>query len=131
MPAGMWYTRHQYAAMSLTGLKPDSKTRIKNSTPVYVSSKVREDWYMWIYFLQQNKGSPWKNLLNIFVKADVYSDASGRCFAGFIDVPHGPTRITAEVFNEKLFSQAIQVKKGEASRATHTHVFDCFLVKLA
>ena len=73
---------------------------------------------MWIYFLQQNKGSPWKNFLNIFVKADVYSDASGRCFAGFIDVPNGPTRSTAGEFNEKLLSQDIQVKEGEALRAT-------------
>ena len=118
VPAGMWYTRHQYAAMSFSGLKPDSKKRIKNSTPVYVTPKVREEWYMWIYFLQQNKGSPWKNLSNIFVKADVYSDASGRSFAGIIDVPNGPTKVTAGEFSEKLLSQDIQVKEGEALRVT-------------
>ena len=55
VPAGMWYTRHQYAAMSLTGLKPDSKKRIKNSTPVYVSSKVGEEWYMWVFLTTEQR----------------------------------------------------------------------------
>ena len=67
VPAGMWYTRHQYAAMSLTGLKSETKKRVKNSTPVFVSPKVREEWYIWIYFLQQNKGPPCKSLSNQFV----------------------------------------------------------------
>ena len=118
VPAGMWYTRHQYAAMTLTGLKSETKKRIKNTTPVYVSSKVKEEWYMWVYFLQQNKGSPWKNLSNIFVQADVYSDASGRCFAGIIDVPNGTTKVTSGEFNTQFLSQDIQVKEGEALRAT-------------
>ena len=109
VPAGMWYTRHQYAAMTLTGLKSETKKRIKNTTPVYVSSKVKEEWYMWVYFLQQNKGSPWKNLSNIFVQADVYSDASGRCFAGIIDVPNGITKVTSGEFNTQFLSQDIQV----------------------
>ena len=30
--AGMWYTRHQYAAMASSGVKPDSKKRLKNVT---------------------------------------------------------------------------------------------------
>ena len=118
VPAGMWYTRHQYAAMSLTGLLPDTRKRIKNTTPVYVSSKVKEEWFMWVYFLQQNKGSPWKTLSNIFVHADVYSDASGRCFAGVIDIPKGPTKITSGEFGPQFLSQDIQVKEGEALRAT-------------
>ena len=76
-----------------------------------VSPKVKEEWYMWIYFLQQNKGSPWKSLSNIFVLADIYSEASGRCFAGIIDIPRGPTKITSGEFNEYFLSQNIQVKE--------------------
>ena len=73
---------------------------------------------MWSYFLQENKGSPWKSFSNIYVKADVSSDASGRCFAGVVDVPNGITKITAGEFGERMLHQNIQVKEGEALRAT-------------
>jgi hypothetical protein len=118
VPAGMWYTRHQYAAMTLSGLKPDSSKRIKNSTMIFVTPKIREEWYMWIYFLQLNKGSPWATLANIFVQAEVHSDASGRAFAGVVDVFEGPTKITAGEFKDNMLNQDIQVKEGEALRAT-------------
>ena len=55
--AGMWYTRHQYAAMTSSGIKPDSKKKVKDTTMIYVTAKVREEWYLWVYFLQENKGS--------------------------------------------------------------------------
>ena len=48
----------------------------------------------------------------------MYSDASGRCFAGIIDVPEGPMKITAGEFKENMLSQDIQVKEAEALRAT-------------
>ena len=75
--AEMWYTRHQYAAMASSGVKPDSKKRLKNVTNIFVTPKVKEEWYLWIYFLQENKGSPWKNFSNVFVQANVHSDALG------------------------------------------------------
>ena len=118
VPAGMWYTRHQYAAMSCSGLRPDSRKRVKNTTMIYVTQKIREEWYMWVYFLQENKGAPWKKLSNVYVNADVHSDASGRSFAGVVDIPEGPTKITAGEFSDSMLKQDIQVKEGEALRAT-------------
>ena len=73
---------------------------------------------MWIFFLSQNKGAPWKNFHNIYVVANVASDASGRCYAGVLDFPEGKTRITAGEFSTKFLQQDIQVKEGEALRAT-------------
>jgi len=118
VPAGMWYTRYQYAAMTLSGLKPDSSKRLKNSTMIFVTPKIKEEWYMWTCFLQQNKGSPWATFANIFVQAEVHSDASGRAFAGVVDIFKGPTKITAGEFKDDMLKQDIQVKEGEALRAT-------------
>ena len=56
---------------------------------LFVTPQVKEEWYLWIYFLQENKGSPWKNFSNVFVQANVHSDALGRSFAGVVDVPGG------------------------------------------
>jgi len=126
VPAGMWYTRHQYAAMTSSGLKPDAKKRTKNMTRIYVSSKLREEWYMWIYFLQENKGAPWKTFSNIFVTADVHSDASGRSFAGVVDVPGKATKIAAGEFNDYMLKQDIQVKEAEALRVTLTMIVNEF-----
>jgi len=56
--AGMWYTRHQYAAMASSGAKPDSKKRLKNVTNIFVTPKIKEEWYLWIYFLQEIKVHP-------------------------------------------------------------------------
>ena len=48
---------------------------------------------MWIFFLSQNTGTPWKTFSNIFLQTDIASDASGRAFAGVIDFQNGPTKI--------------------------------------
>ena len=118
VPAGMWYTRHQYAALTNSGIKPDSSKRVKNTTMIFVTPKIREEWYIWTYFLQENKGSPWINMSNVFVQAEVYSDASGRAFAGVVNMAEGLTKITAGEFNDYMLQQDIQVKEGEALRAT-------------
>ena len=67
---------------------------------------------MWINFLLQNKGSLWKKFSNVYVKADVSSDASGRTFAGVVDIPDGPTKITVGEFSDVMLNQDIQIKEG-------------------
>ena len=71
---------------------------------------------MWIFFLSQNTGTPWKLFSNIFLQADISSDASGRAFAGVIDFPNGVTRITSGEFQLEaaLLEEDIQVKEAEA-----------------
>ena len=59
-----------------------------------------------------------ENFSNILVKADVHSDAPGRCFAGVVDIPGRMTKITAGEFDEYTLRQDIQVKEGEALRVT-------------
>jgi hypothetical protein len=71
---------------------------------------------MWIHFLLENKGALWKNFFNIKVLADVSTDASGRSFAGVVDLPSGTTRITSGEISPTM--QHIQIKEGEALRAT-------------
>ena len=73
---------------------------------------------MWIYFLTHNTGASWKNFQNVYVLANVASDASGRCYAGVVDFPQGDTRVTAGEFSHRFLQQDIQVKEGEALRAT-------------
>ena len=68
--------------------------------------------------MKENKGAPWVKNCNIYVKADVSSDASGRMCAGVVDFPQGPIRITAGEFTDQMFGQDIQVKEAEALRAT-------------
>ena len=121
---GMWYTRHQYAAMTSSGIRPDAKKVIKNNTRIYVTPELREEWYMWIHFLLQNKGSSWKKFSNVYVQADVSSDASGRTFAGVVDFPFGSTKITAGEFSTDMLAQDIHVKEGEALRATLSMMVD-------
>ena len=104
--------------MTATGIRPDAKKIVKTNTRIKVTPALREEWYMWIHFLTQNKGSAWKKFSNIFVQADVSSDASGRTFAGVVDIPFGTTKVTAGEFSDSLLSQDIQVKEGEALRAT-------------
>ena len=115
---GMWYTRNQYAAMQASKVKSDDKKALKRSHLIPVTNALKEEWYMWIYFLTENKGAPWKNFCNVLVKADVSSDASGRAFAGVVDFPTGETMVTAGEFSNNMLSQDIQVKEGEALRAT-------------
>ena len=40
VPAGMWYTRFQYAAMRETGLSPDSSRPCENKTMVQVTADL-------------------------------------------------------------------------------------------
>ena len=115
---GMWYTRNQYAAMAASGIRPDAKKQVKNNRRIHVTPALREEWFMWVNFLLQNKGSSWKKFSNVYVQANVSSDASGKTFAGVVDIPYGPTRVTAGEFSEDMLSQDIQVKEGEALKAT-------------
>ena len=78
--------------------------------------KLKEEWYMCVYFLENNSGSPWKIFQKIYVKTSVHSDASGRAYAGMVNIPDGPSSVTAGEFADKMLSQDIQVKEGEALR---------------
>ena len=115
---GMWYTRNQYAAMAASGIRPDAKKQVKNNCRIHVTPALREEWFMWVNFLLQNKGSSRKKFSNVYVQADVSSDASGRSFAGVVDIPFGPTKVTAGEFSDSMLTQDILVKEGEALRAT-------------
>jgi len=118
VPAGMWYTREQYSALALSGLTPSSSKTAKQNKYIKVTNAISEEWNMWIYFLRINKGSPWKNFNNVFISADIHSDASGRSFAGVVDLPNGISKVTAGEFQPSMLLQDIQVKEGEALRAT-------------
>ena len=107
VPAGMWYTRHQYASLANSGIEPDSSKRVKNTSMIFVTPKIREEWYIWTYFLQENKGCPWIIMPNVFVQAEVYSDASGRAFAGVVNIADGPMKITAGEFSDHMLQQDI------------------------
>ena len=118
VPAGMWYTRFQYAAMKNTGLSPDSSRPQKKRTNILVTEDILEEWNMWSYFLQINTGSAWKTLQAVFIKADISSDASGRSFAGIVSRKGFPDRIVAGEFQGDMLTENIQVKEGEALRQT-------------
>ena len=118
IPAGMWYTREQYSAMRLSGVSSMDSKRVRENKYIKVSEQIREEWWMWIFFLSQNTGSPWKSFNNVFLEADIASDASGRAYAGVVDFPSGPTKITAGEFQADLLDEDIQVKEAEALRAT-------------
>ena len=118
VPAGMWYTREQYSAMRLSGVSSLDSRKTREKKYIKITSQIREEWTMWIFFLSQNTGTPWKTFNNIFLQADIASDASGRAFAGVVDFPDGPIKITAGQFQESLLDEDIQVKEAEALRAT-------------
>ena len=118
VPAGMWYTREQYSAMRLSGVSSLDSKKIRERKYIKLTSQIKEEWNMWIFFLSQNTGTPWKTFSNIFLQADIASDASGRAFAGVIDFQNGSTKITSGEFQEDLLKEDIQVKEAEALRAT-------------
>ena len=118
VPAGMWYTREQYSAMRLSGVSSMNSKKIRDNKYIKITDGIREEWLMWIFFLSQNSGSPWKSYNNIFLQADIASDASGRAYAGVVDFPTGILKITAGEFDEALQEEDIQVKEAEALRAT-------------
>jgi len=118
VPAGMWYTRFQYAAMKQTGLSPDCSKFQKSKTFIPVTQELLEEWNMWIYFLYLNSGSAWKTLEAVFIQADISSDASGRCFAGVVSKKGNPDKVVAGEFHGPMLGEDIQVKEGEALRQT-------------
>ena len=96
--------------MQASKVKPDARKALKKPHLILVTHALREEWHMWTYFLQCNKGAPWKNFYNVLVKAEVSSDASGRSYAGVVDFPAGKTMITAGGFSGVILSQDIQLK---------------------
>ena len=118
VPVGMWYTREQYAALRTTGVSPDASKRVKQRTLIHVTPELLEEWEMWVYFLTTNKGAPWKNMHNIFISADISSDASGRSFAGVVSQEGVLDKVVAGEFWGPMLAQDIQVKEGEALRQT-------------
>ena len=118
VPAGMWYTRFQYAAMKQSGLSPDCSKFQKGKTFIPVTKELLEEWNMWIFFLKLNSGSAWKTLEAVFIQADISSDASGRTFAGVVSKKGYPDRIVAGEFHGPMLAEDIQVKEGEALRQT-------------
>jgi hypothetical protein len=60
---GMWYTRNQYAAMKATKVKPNDRKALKKSHLILGTHALREEWHMWLYFLAEIKGAPWKKSL--------------------------------------------------------------------
>ena len=87
-----------------------------------MTGSISEEFIMWIQLLQQNKGAPWKQYSNIYVRADVTSDASGRSFAGVVSLPDSLPKILAGEFEDNMLNQDIQVKEGEALRQTLTMI---------
>jgi len=118
VPAGMWYTREQYSAMRLSGVSSLSSKKIRERKFIKITDQIREEWTMWVFFLSQNTGTPWKSFSNVFLQANISSDASGRAFAGVVDFPNGITKITSGEFQDTLLQEDIQVKEAEALRAT-------------
>ena len=118
VPAGMWYTREQYSAMRLSGVTSMHSKKAREGKYIKITEQIREEWQMWVFFLSQNSGSPWKSYNNILLQADIASDASGRAFAGVVDFPQGETKVTAGEFQDNLLGEDIQVKEAEALRAT-------------
>jgi len=118
VPAGMWYTREQYSAMRLSGVSSLNSRKIRERKFIKITDQIREEWTMWVFFLSQNTGTPWKSFSNVFLQANISSDASGRAFAGVVDFPNGITKITSGEFQDTLLEEDIQVKEAEALRAT-------------
>ena len=88
--------------MRLSGVSSMDSKRVRENKYIKVSEQIREEWLMWIFFLSQNTGSPWKSFNNVFLEADIASDASGRAYAGVVDFPSGTTKITAGEFQADL-----------------------------
>ena len=106
------------SAMKASTIVPTDSKRKKETTYIKLSSQIKEEFAMWIYLFQSNKGSPWRTYDTILVEADISSDASGRQFAGIVDFQQGPTLITAGNFEEHILEQDIQVKEGVALKQT-------------
>ena len=115
---GMWYTRELYAALKQAPAFPTDSRRIKDSTFIKNTPQIKEELAMWKFLLLSNQGAPWRSFENVFVQADISSDASGRKFAGIIDIQKGPILVTAGDFEDNLLEEDIQIKEGEALKQT-------------
>ena len=104
--------------MRLSGVSSLDSRKVRERKYIKITDQIKEEWTMWVFFLSQNMGTPWKTFSNIFLQADIASDASGRAFAGVIDFPNGLTKITSGEFEDILLKEDIQVKEAEALRAT-------------
>jgi len=60
VPPGMWYTREQYSALRLSGVSSTDSKRVRENKYIRVSPPLIEEWSMWVLFLENNSGSPWK-----------------------------------------------------------------------
>ena len=121
---GMWYTREFYSALKLSGTTPTDTKHKKASTFIQNTPILKEEITFWIYLLQTNTGASWRTYDTVLVKADISSDASGRQFAGIVDIQHGPTHITAGNFPEEFLQEDIQVKEAEALKQTLSMIVD-------
>ena len=117
VPAGMWYTREQYSALRLCGVSSLNSKKTRENKYLKATPQMKDEWIMWIFFLSHNSGSPWRTYNNVFLQADIASDASG-AFAGVVDFPAGSSKVTSGEFQEDLLREDIQVKEAEALRAT-------------
>jgi hypothetical protein len=111
---GMWFTREQYRVLASADIPHDSCKKVRESYMIQISEALREEWAVWESFLIDNRGAPWKTMLNVFCKADVYSDASGKRYGGTVTFPGLPTLVTAGEFDDDMIKKDIQVKEGEA-----------------
>ena len=125
VPAGMWYTREQYSALREAGISPEAKKAVKNHTSILVSQQMREEWVMWIHFLTENRGAAWRTMEAVYIKAEISSDASGRSFAGVVNMPGIFEKVVAGEFYGPMLAQDIQVKEGEALRQTLQMMVRC------
>ena len=64
VPAGMWYTREQYAALRKSGIVPSSRKAVKLSKYIQVTPQLLEEWNMWIFcqLTRDHLGTTFKTL---------------------------------------------------------------------
>ena len=115
---GMWYTRELYAALKGSGTSPQDTKAKKNATYIKHTQQIKNELQMWIHLLLTNKGAAWRCYNTVLVEADISSDASGRQFAGVVDLYNGPALVTAGDFQPEVLQQDIQVKEGVALKET-------------
>ena len=111
VPPGMWYVRSLYAALSKSKITPSHPSKIKQIVHIQLDNSMLEDLNTWIFFLKTNKGSPWKQYHNLFLQADIASDASGRSFAGIVSFQEEEPMITSAEFSEDILPLDIQKSK--------------------
>ena len=118
VPAGIWYTCFQCAAIKESLGFHDSLKSCKKRTFLLVTSELLQEWKMWIDFLKLNSGSAWKTLEAVLIQADISSDTFGSTFAGVVSRANCPDKIVAGEFWGAMLAEDIQVQEGEALRRT-------------